>query len=396
MRSRVWMGGFAILLICLGMVGGCGTGKAADPKELLVLLFAAPGPAQRVRILRHNRRLVTPAFVEVLHQDAALQKGQGKIPQALTRLAMAAEAAQVQGDKAREAVLLEEAGILEFGQARVPPLPTDYFERSLAVYKALGDSPGQGRVLVYLALVNRANDKLDAARTYLESAAGIFRRCGDRVGEAGTLATLGDLARDRKHNPEALEDYTKALDLLAGASGADERKALLWLKQGELRLADKSYQKAAEAYGKSREIYAGLKSPWFQGQAALGQGRARMEAGDLAGAVEPLKAAGRCFAQVKDLGGASQTMWVQGRLRMAQGDLEGAKASLDSALMGYRFFGDRAGVAGVLESEGDLAGKRGKAASAGKVYSEAAAQYQEAGDAQGAARCRQKANQGGR
>lgn len=396
MGLRVWRVVAAILLICLGMVGGCGTGKAADPKALLVLLSTAPDHAQRVRILRHNRRLVTPAFVEVLHQEAVLLKGQGKMPQALARLATAAEAAQVQGDRSREAMLLEEAGILEFREVRTLPLNKDFFEGSLAGYRALGDGPGQCRVLGYLAQVNWANNQPDAARTCLEAAAGVFRHAGDRVGEAGILTSLGDLARDRKHSSEALEDYAQALELLAGAAGTDERKALLLLKLGELRLADQSYQAAAEEYGKSREIYARLKSPWFQGQAALGQGRARVEAGDLAGAVEPLKAAGRCFAQVKDLGGASQTMWVQGRLRMAQGDLEGAKASLDSALIGYRFFGDRAGVAGVLESEGDLAVKRGNAAAAGKVYREAAAQYQAALDSQGAARCRQKADRGGR
>jgi predicted ATPase/class 3 adenylate cyclase len=95
------------------------------------------------------------------------------------------------------------------------------YERSLALYRELGDDLGTARVVQRLAVDAARLGDHARARELTEEARATARRLGDRQGEAQALTTLGGIARDEG-------DIDQAVELLVGGAEAAGDAGFPW------------------------------------------------------------------------------------------------------------------------------------------------------------------------
>ncbi|HEY74105.1 MAG TPA: tetratricopeptide repeat protein [Thermoflexia bacterium] len=90
-------------------------------------------------------------------------------------------------------------------------------EGLLEDYRALGDGEREMRaradLLLELGRLYPSVGRWEPAARVLEESLALFRAVGDRLGEANTLASIGDVHSFRKENDAALETYQQALAL---------------------------------------------------------------------------------------------------------------------------------------------------------------------------------------
>ncbi len=119
------------------------------------------------------------------------------------------ESARKRGDSLAEAWMLNNLG-MAFGEQRMEEA-VGCFERSLAIYREIGDVPGETRAANNVAKayfeLRRFGEALDAARQSLA----IQRLAGNRYGEGVALGNLGDACRELGRFDEAIECLGQAL-----------------------------------------------------------------------------------------------------------------------------------------------------------------------------------------
>jgi tetratricopeptide (TPR) repeat protein len=86
-----------------------------------------------------------------------------------------------------------------------------FLTESLAVYDAIGDRLGQATSIRSLGDVAYARARYDEAAERYEQALVVYDAIGDRLGQATSIQSLGDVARMRARYDEAAERYEQAL-----------------------------------------------------------------------------------------------------------------------------------------------------------------------------------------
>ena len=119
--------------------------------------------------------------------------------------------ARVLGDRMAEAWMLNNLG-MAFGLQRKEQA-VGCFEEALAIYREIGDQPGQARAANNVAQaclrMRRFPQALEAARRSLA----VQRQAGDRYGEGIALGNLGDACRALARLDEAIGHLEQALDI---------------------------------------------------------------------------------------------------------------------------------------------------------------------------------------
>lgn len=88
-------------------------------------------------------------------------------------------------------------------------------EQALSIAEQLNDIPAQARAQAVLGQVARHLDELATGRERLTRALELYRRAGERRGEAQSLGDLGNLEDDAGRKTVALRHYDEALELFA-------------------------------------------------------------------------------------------------------------------------------------------------------------------------------------
>jgi tetratricopeptide (TPR) repeat protein len=171
------------------------------------------------------------------------------------------------------------------------------YERSLALYRELGDERGVGVLLHRLAIFELQRDDKIRARALNEQAGELLRRTGFRKGELETLATLGDIEFAEGNHERGLELMRKSIAL------ADEVGFTWWKVASTMILAynliqlgrlDEAERVMREALPQTRDI--GERQFLLFGLAQLAQVAAQTgrseRAGMLWGAAETEEARG--------------------------------------------------------------------------------------------------------
>jgi predicted ATPase/class 3 adenylate cyclase len=94
-----------------------------------------------------------------------------------------------------------------------PERAAELVQRSLAVFRELGDRESVARALNSLGGIKRALGELESARSLLEESIGVRRELGDEPGTAGALTNLGSVAFEQGDFEEAEARLTEALTL---------------------------------------------------------------------------------------------------------------------------------------------------------------------------------------
>ncbi|MFP3939112.1 MAG: protein kinase domain-containing protein [Thermoanaerobaculia bacterium] len=203
----------------------------------------------------------------------------------------------------------------------------------------------------------------------------LFRRLGDRWGQAVALNGLGIQLTDQGRHGEARACYDEALELWKelgeshGAAASFSNFAYVLRKQGELERSRRLYQDAAAMFERLGDPVGAAwetshEADVVRAQAAL-SGRSARSGRPGPDAREAARLYRRALERFRDLEepwGIGSTLVDLGGLAQEAGDLEEAGASYREALEIFARVGHQRGVARVLEALATLAGERGDSA----------------------------------
>ncbi|HEX2910468.1 MAG TPA: tetratricopeptide repeat protein [Chloroflexia bacterium] len=178
---------------------------------------------------------------------------------------------------------LHGAGVLYYAVGEIEQA-TERLERSLALSKALQDTPGLILALQHLALVSLYRGDTTTATTQLQEVLKLRQAIGDERGIAFTLNDLGNSAR-------VFGDYGKAQDLLSqslaifGRLQNQEGIGVVYRNLGHLAYRQGHYNQSREWFEKSLALAQKLKHQGWTAQNLEGlagvsarQGRAELAA----------------------------------------------------------------------------------------------------------------------
>lgn len=271
----------------------------------------------------------------------------GPWPRAL-QIHRSAESAARRGSPAIHADALSELGRVQRMTGDYPAA-ADALEHVLEIYRRIGDRLGEAVTLSELGEVRYLTGDYRRAAEVQEPALEIYRQIGDHLGEAAALNGLGrvrymtgDLRGAADAQDWALRIYRKI--------GNRYGEAAAQTNLGEVRCLTGDYPGAAEALEQGLEIFRQLDNR--NGEAInlteLGEVRSRIK--DYAGAADALERALKIFRQIGSRLGEAAALTNLGRVRHMTGDLTGAAQAQERSLAIYRQLGSRGNEGWALNS----------------------------------------------
>ncbi|MBP0016786.1 MAG: CHAT domain-containing protein [Cyanobacteria bacterium SBLK] len=152
-------------------------------------------------------------------------------------------------DRDGEGKILNNLGII-YKVLREYPRAIDAYEQSLAIFLELGDRAGEGRSLGNLGNLYTLTGEYAKAIDFRERSLAIFREIGDRDGEGKTLNNLGNLYRSLGRYSQALEALERSLSIFQaigdrpGESAARKNSGVVYYLLGEYARAIDDYESA--------------------------------------------------------------------------------------------------------------------------------------------------------
>jgi tetratricopeptide (TPR) repeat protein len=137
---------------------------------------------------------------------------QGLWQEAETYLNWAVRAAQVIGDRPREAQLAQELGAVanSLGQKN---RAQEWYERALAIWRSLGNARNEAAALFDLGRMAQEDDDLDTANAYYDASLKAAREDDDNQGQGRALQALGLIAESRGQIEEARRCYELVFEM---------------------------------------------------------------------------------------------------------------------------------------------------------------------------------------
>jgi CHAT domain-containing protein len=191
--------------------------------------------------------------------DALVQQASKEsLEQALVKLAEAIRVSQAAGDKTRMALaLLWSGGISEDLSNEQQAIA--FYERSLPLYRELGDRSGEANTLKKIGSVYSYSGLREPQKAleYLAQSLSLWREVGDRSGEANTLDDIGWVYFSLGENQKALKYYTQSLHLWRAVSDRSGEARILATIGGAYSFLGEN-QKALEYYTQSLHLWRAL------------------------------------------------------------------------------------------------------------------------------------------
>jgi tetratricopeptide (TPR) repeat protein len=211
--------------------------------------------------------------------------------------------ARALGDRMAEAWMLNNLG-MAYGLQRKEQA-AGCFEEALAIYREIGDKPGQARAANNVAQaclrMRRFPEALEAATRSLA----VQRQAGDRYGEGIALGNLGDACRALARYDDAIGHLEQAMDIFREL-GDQHSQADSLSDLGDVYLTVGRLDDALSCLRASLAIWRAHGERYGQA-ATLGRlGLASKHAGRLAEARELLSEAHFILAELGDLGQAAE------------------------------------------------------------------------------------------
>ena len=276
----------------------------------------------------------------------------GYLDQALALHRAAAEIAQAAGDRAGQAIALNNLGyiyrLVGHYSAAISSLTP-----ALSLYRDLGNQDAQVETLNLLGAVHNEIDDLPAAAEAAAEALTSARAAGDRSGEAHALVTLATAQQGDIGYRAATEMYSQALALLREA-GDQHGLARALTVAGITQKWVGDYGQAVSSFTEAATLSRDLGDPLYEGLALIRLGNVHRETGDYQAAVT---AVNQGLALVQELGSQSwvaEALQELGAVQYLTGDHQSAATTLTRALTMHRELGARWGEAEILNLIGEL------------------------------------------
>jgi CHAT domain-containing protein len=259
------------------------------------------------------------------------------------KIRVAAERAEMEGVRTRDAVTME--------QRRQT---IAHYERSLALWRELGDRQSELRLLQ--RLVNHYNllGELQIALSYAGKGIEIAQALDERYQEANLTGMLGGLYLDLGNNQKALDAFSHARQTFASLSRRyGEAIAIENIGTTYHLLGDP--QSAIEYYQQAASTFSSLRQKSEERQALSNLAAAHLKLGEMEKA---LVFQNRALALAREIGNVmieARTLGDSGHIYFAMGDKQKASDCFNAQLKSCQTMGDPICVAGTLKALGDVA-----------------------------------------
>jgi DNA-binding SARP family transcriptional activator/Tfp pilus assembly protein PilF len=242
----------------------------------------------------------------------------------------------------------------------------------------------EAEALVNLAHVYRTDAGFDLAAELLQRAIGLYRKLGDRLGEANARCELGrakypsgDYAGGAEDQQAALRLYEELGDRLGAAD------ALYELGRINTLMDDPA---AAEAFAqRALALFRELGKPMGVAQVQVVLANVRRRSGEFDEAAGLLESSAATFKESRDRQSESNALWTLSQIKLTRGDYDQAAELIERTLELAREVGTRHGIAMALGVLATVRLARAEYAAAQTLLHEAMAIFQEIGHRAGAA-----------
>ncbi|MBD0370448.1 MAG: tetratricopeptide repeat protein [Pyrinomonadaceae bacterium] len=275
------------------------------------------------------------------------------------------------------------------------PLASEHFKAALAIYEKLGNKRGQAQAYRGLADLELKRDGVKARENYnkaLKLAQEVKNQLGgadidelieNELGEADTLAGLGDLEGRVGNTTQALDYYNRALAIYK-RRGSTEGQGDVYRGLGDLERylnkldeADTDYQQALGLYQFIGDL--GGQADAYRGLGELGSVQVKEDKINEGIAKQYFKQALELYEKIKEQNGQAEIYNLLGELDSAL-SAEAAQKNYETALNIYKSIQNLDGQADTLKDIGDLDVKAGKHDSARGRYETALGFYKKVGN----------------
>jgi tetratricopeptide (TPR) repeat protein/transcriptional regulator with XRE-family HTH domain len=229
----------------------------------------------------------------------------------------------------------------------------DQYRTALAAARQAGDRAGQAGLLDELGLLQQLTSDYPAATATLAEAIELFGDLGDRPSQAHALNHLGLVQIDIADYPAAAASHRQAL-ALARDSGDQLAEAVSLIDLGLVQWLTGGYEAALASYDEALPLTRRLGSAFDEADALCERGAALRQIGDYPAAFADEQQALDLFRRLGDRLGQAWALDELGLLHQATGDYPAAAASSAAAIELFRDLGDRSGLAKALNSLGEL------------------------------------------
>lgn len=241
---------------------------------------------------------------------------------------------------------------------------------ALTSARRLGDRLAEANTLASLGDVRRLAGDFSGATADLEQALGVYRELGDLLGQANTLSGLGTVWMLTGEFPgavrsleRALEHYRSLGDLLGQANVLNSL--------GPVRVMTGDNRQAMRDFEQARDLFRELGYRQGHASALTSLGAARLRVGDHEGAIEDLRQSLELLQELAYRQGQANALALLGAARSLSGDVPGAFQNLEQALGLFRELGSRDGEAFALNHYAAVFGSTGDYARALRLYRDA-------------------------
>jgi tetratricopeptide (TPR) repeat protein len=249
---------------------------------------------------------------------------------------------------------------------------------ALAAARESGNRHGEAGALADLGDAQYRTGAYSRATASLTQALELYREVNGQLGEAGVLSILAVVQESTGKFQDAAASHEQSLNLYRklrrslGEATALNRQGWLLSHRGDKKAA-------VECQEQALVLYRGLGDRLGEANALGSLGSIQLSVGDYPTARVSLSQAQQLHHDVGNPPGEANTLRTLGILQLATRDYMAAAASLDRALTMYRDLGDRLGEAWVLAAIGTLHYRTGNYAAATTSLSRALAINQNLG-----------------
>jgi DNA-binding SARP family transcriptional activator/tetratricopeptide (TPR) repeat protein len=254
----------------------------------------------------------------------------GHTPEAVTIYGHALSAARRTGDRAAEAMALNNLGMTDYILSRFKQA-ANHHRQALALSREAGDRTGEAHALGNTGLDEMELGHYEPAASCQQEALDLYRDIGDRPGEGRTLSNLGWVRHLQGHYQEAACYQQQALDLSReiGDRGT-EAFAMYILGVIDLRLG--RYQHAARYLEQAQALFHEIGATTDESETASRLGEVYMALGRYEQAARNFEQALARFREIHDPALEADALNGLGDLLLHTGDAVKARAHHATAL----------------------------------------------------------------
>ena len=318
-------------------------------------------------------------LIEARSTEKTAETGRYEVKVEELRAATAEDKYRVAGE-----TVFREAERLQNGTLEAKRKSVEKYYESLELYRKAGDRSGEANTLNNIGAVYDALGEKQKALEKYNEALPIWRAVGDRRGEAATLSNIGLVYRSLGETRKALEKYNEALPIRQ-AVGDRNGEATTLNNIGAVYDVLGERQKALEKYNEALPIRRAAGDRRGEAIALNNIALAYDALGERQKALEKYNEALPIRRAVGDRSGEAITLNNIGMIYHALGEMRKALEKFNEALPIRRALGDRKGEAVTLNNIGLVYHALGETRKALEKYNEALPIRQEVGDRSGEA-----------